>query len=335
MADLDLRDAEVLEALENDFPILSTPYAIIGQLVDMSEKEVIKRALRLRQQGILRAIHTRFAPRALGCEIALVIAAVGDDGVDRAASVISAHPGVCQNYRRNHEFDLWFTICLPPDSRLGLEQTVRALAAEAGIDRIHVLPALKVYKAPGEPANGEDPEPLIPDSDQQKFIRALQEEIPLQPRPFDLLARKKNLSPEELIAFADAQHEAGRIRSIGALTSSRRPAFATSVMGVWRVPEERLDEVGSALAAEDVVSSCTRRPATPDWPYNLFTIIQGRSVDECEDAMKHLATTAGIDDHKALFPLHEYKRAKMILFPEELGEWETPRVPDASRTAVS
>jgi siroheme decarboxylase len=335
MADLDLRDAEVLEALENDFPILSTPFAIIGQLVDMSEKEVIKRALRLRQQGILRAIHTRFVPRALGCEIALVIAAVGDDGVDRAASVISAHPGVCQNYRRNHEFDLWFTICLPPDSRLGVEETVRSLAAEAGIDRIHLLPSLKVFKAPGDQANGEDIEPIIPDSDQQKFIRALQEEIPLQPRPFDVLARKKNLSPEDLIAFATTQHDAGRIRSISAVTSSRRPAFATSVMGVWRVPEERLDEVGNTLAAEDVVSSCTRRPSTPDWPYNLFTIIQGRSVDECEDRMKHLATTAGIDDYKALFPLHEYKRAKMILFPEELSEWETPRVSDASRTAVS
>jgi siroheme decarboxylase len=335
MADLDLRDAEVLEALENDFPVLSTPYAIIGQLVDMSEKEVIKRALRLRQQGILRAIHTRFVPRALGCEIALVIASVGDDGVDRAASVINAHPGVCQNYRRNHEFDLWFTICLPPDSRLGIEQTVHALAAEAGIDRIHILPALKVYKGPGEPANGEDLEPFIPDPDQQKFIRALQEEIPLQPRPFDVLARKRNLSPEELIAFATTQHEAGRIRGIGALTASRRPAFATSVMGVWRVPEERLDEVGPALASEEIVTSCTRRPSAPDWPYNLFTIIQGRSVDECEDAMKHLATSTAVDDYKALFPLHEYKRVKMTLFPEELGEWETPRVSATSRTAAS
>ena len=66
MQDSDARDRELLSALQGDIPLVSTPFAVVGQLIDMSEKEVIKRAERLKRDGIVRQITAHFDLRALG-----------------------------------------------------------------------------------------------------------------------------------------------------------------------------------------------------------------------------------------------------------------------------
>lgn len=332
MADLDQRDSEVLEALQRDFPLTSTPYAILGQMVDMSEKEVIKRTMRLRQNGLIRAIQIRFDPKALGCAVALVIAAVPEEEIESAAEIINAHPGVSQNFRRNHEFNLWFTLCLPPDTRLGLDETVRILGAEAGATRIHALPAIRQFR---DGAPDQDVAPTVPDEKGRNAIRFLQDELPTQPRPFDAIARQLNQGPDDLLDFIREQKDAGTITRIGPIAPARG-RFSTSAMGVWAVPPDRLEEVAIAFSRDEGISSSTIREPKHDWPYNLFTIIQGRSVDECEKTMERLAAAGGVDDYRALFSLHEFKQTRMDLFPLELEKWEKSRVSESSsHTAAS
>src|SRR5512142_1924493 len=132
MQDLDQRDRQLLEVLQTEIPIMATPYAGIGQIVDMSEKEVLKRADRLRREGVVKTIGAQFDVRALGYRSCLVAAQAPKDDLDRAAEIVSAHPGVFQNYARNDELNLWFSIAIAPNSRLGLERTVERLAEEAG-----------------------------------------------------------------------------------------------------------------------------------------------------------------------------------------------------------
>src|SRR5688500_3346113 len=112
MQDNDQRDRELLGALQGEIPIVSTPYAVVGQLIDMSEKEVIKRTERLKRDGIIRQISAHFDTRSLGYRSCLVAARVRPERIDDAAAVVSAHPGVSQNYRRNNDFNLWFTIAV-------------------------------------------------------------------------------------------------------------------------------------------------------------------------------------------------------------------------------
>ena len=109
MLEIDPRDRDLLHSLQDDLPLVFTPYAVIGQIIEMSEKEVIKRVDRLRTSGVLRQISATFDGRALGYRFSLVAARVAPEELDAAAEVISAHPGVFQNYGRNHEFNLWFT----------------------------------------------------------------------------------------------------------------------------------------------------------------------------------------------------------------------------------
>ena len=118
MQEIDQRDRELLGTLQSEIPLVSTPFALIGQAIDMSEKEVIKRIERLKREGLLRQLAAQFDARALGYRSCLVAAKVDPERIDEAAVAINAHPGVTQNYRRNNDFNLWFTIAVSPGSTL-------------------------------------------------------------------------------------------------------------------------------------------------------------------------------------------------------------------------
>src|SRR3954447_26643852 len=79
MQEIDQRDRELLGALQGEIPLVSTPFAVIGQMIDMSEKEVIKRIERLRREGLVRQFAAQFDMRALGYRSCLVAAKVNVD----------------------------------------------------------------------------------------------------------------------------------------------------------------------------------------------------------------------------------------------------------------
>ena len=208
MQDIDQRDRELLSALQGEIPLVSTPFAVIGQQIDMSEKEVIKRIERLRRDGLVRNVAAHFDSRALGYRSCLVAARVQPERIDEAANAINAHPGVTQNYRRNNDFNLWFTLAVSPLSKLGLEKTVEILGSEAGCEVVRPLPTIKLYKTSGSDGSEHHEEehadytPLTPL--EIECVRLLQQELPLQPRPFEALARNTSVTSDDLLATARA-----------------------------------------------------------------------------------------------------------------------------------
>lgn len=341
MHEIDQRDRDLVNAIQNEVPLSSTPFAIIGQQIDMSEKEVIKRIERLKREGLVRQISAIFDSRALGYRSSVVAARVHPDKLERSASVVNMHPGVTQNYRRNHDFNLWFTIAVPPNSRLGLEKTVERLGEEAECDAIRILPALKHFKAadsePGETHDegfgGEQREPLV--DREIEFVRVLQHDLPLAPRPFEVLGRQFNLSGDELLGAARTFLRRQQMRRYCAWVQQRKSSFSASAMGVWSVPERQADEVGARMASHHAVSQCFLRPTYEDWPYNLFTIVHGRSVDECESVLNELADQTGISERRALFPMKEFKKSRISFFSPEIEAWESVRTSGAKQSAAS
>ena len=335
MQEIDQRDRELLTALQGDTPLVSTPFAFIGQSIDMSEKEVIKRTERLRRDGIIRSFCAHFDPRALGYRSCLVAARVPGDRIDDAAAVINAHPGVTANYKRNHDFNLWFTIAVPPSSKLGLEKTVELLGEEAECDAIRPLPTLRQYKHSGEnDESGEDKYvPLTPG--EIECVRLLQRDFPLQPRPFDAMAKNNNVTSDDLLATTKALLARGQMRRFGALVQQRKPGFSSSAMAVWIVPENTVDEVGARMSQNRAVSHAYLRPTYGDWPYNLYTIVHGRSVDECESIINDLAIDTGVTEKQALYPTKEYKKARLNFFAPEADEWESTHGAKRAATAAS
>jgi len=338
MQEIDQRDRELLGALQGDIPLLSTPFAVIGQHIDMSEKEVLKRTERLKRDGTVRHICAQFDTRALGYRSCLVAARVDPDRIDDAAAIINAHPGVTQNYKRNHDFNLWFTIAIAPTSKLGLEKTVDILGAEAECDTVRPLPTLKVFKNSGGEGSDDshDDEKYVPLTPHEiECIHLLQHDLPLVPRPFDALARNGTISPDELLVTAKSLMKRGQIRRFGGHVPTRKPGFSASAMAVWVVPETTVDDVAGRMSQNRAVSHCYLRPTYADWPYNVYTIVHGRSVDECESIINELAIDTGVTQKQALFPTREYKKARVNLFSGEAEEWELAHGGREAATAVS
>jgi DNA-binding Lrp family transcriptional regulator len=327
MQEIDQRDRELLGSLQGEIPLVSTPFAFIGQAIDMSEKEVIKRTERLKREGVLKQIAAQFDARSLGYRSCLVAARVAPDRVDEAAAVISAHPGVTRNYRRNNDLNLWFTLFVSPFSKLGLEKSIEILGSAADCESVRPLPTIKLYKSSG--SDGEsisdnevqsDYTPLTPL--EVECVRLLQRDLPLQPRPFDALSRISGVAADELLAAARTLHKRGQIRRFCAAVHSRKSGFAASAMGVWVVPEDRADEYAAKLTQHRAVSHCYLRPVYDDWPYNLYTTVHARSVDECESLINDLAIDSGLTQKQALYPTREYKKVRLSFFSRDAESWE-------------
>jgi DNA-binding Lrp family transcriptional regulator len=336
MQDIDQRDRELLGALQGEIPLVSTPFAVLGQMIDMSEKEVIKRTERLKRDGIIKQIAAQFDTRALGYRSCLVAARVNPDRIDDCAGAVSAHPGVTQNYRRNHDLNLWFTIAVAPSSRLGLDKTIEILAEEAECDTVRPLPTLKTYKGSGSDSEHDvHPEFSMPSSVEIETVRLLQRDIPLQPRPFEALSRTAGIGADEILAAARTLLVRGQMRKFTASITARKPGFSASAMGVWVVPQDKADELGTQMSQNRAVSHCYLRPVYDDWPYNLYTIVHGRSIDECESIINDIAIDTGVSEKQALYPTREYKKAKLAFFAPEAEEWEAAHAPAREATAAS
>jgi len=327
MQEIDQRDRELLGALQGEIPLVSTPFAVVGQLIDMSEKEVIKRTERLKRDGLVRQVAAQFDMRALGYRSCLVAARVSPDRIDDAAAAINVHPGVTQNYRRNNDFNLWFTIAVAPSSKLGLEKTVEVLGAEAECDTVRPLPTLKLYKTTASESSESHHEDAPGDYTplttlEVECVRLLQRDLPLQPRPFDFIAKTSGLDATELLTAARVLQKRGQIRRFSAAVNTRKAGFSATAMGVWVVPQDEVDRYGAELAQHRAVSHCYLRPTYDDWPYNLYTTVHGRSVDECESIINDLAIDTGLTQKQALYPTKEYKKARIHYFATDAEAWE-------------
>src|SRR5690349_835026 len=109
---MDERDRQLLNQMQNDFPLAERPFRALAERLDSSEADVLARVERLRAEKILRQVSAIFDTKALGYKSSLVAMRAAPGRVHEAAQILNEHPGVSHNYERNHEFNLWFTIAV-------------------------------------------------------------------------------------------------------------------------------------------------------------------------------------------------------------------------------
>ena len=143
---LDETDKKLLNLMQGSFALCERPFAHVAGLAGLTEDEVMERVQYLLDKRIIREVTPIFDTRALGYSSMLVAAKVDAANPHRAAQFINSHPGVTHNYLRNHEFNLWFTLAVEPDSKLGLDGTLDVIAAKTGAESIRQLPTLKLFK---------------------------------------------------------------------------------------------------------------------------------------------------------------------------------------------
>src|SRR5208282_3648162 len=127
---------------------VACPFEALGKTLGISSLLVVSRlqALKSGEHPVIRQISAIFDSSALGYQRTLVAARVAEDHLDDAAAQINEHPGVSHNYRRDHPFNLWYTLAVPSKSRLGLEKTAQELHCRSGAISTRLFPTLKTYK---------------------------------------------------------------------------------------------------------------------------------------------------------------------------------------------
>jgi siroheme decarboxylase len=324
---LDDIDRKLLNEIQWVFPLVDRPYLDIAGRYGISEQDVLERISAMKQAGLIRQINAIFDTRRLGYKSALVAFAVRPDKLDFVAEKVNEHPGVSHNYERNHEYNMWFTLAVPPGS--DMKDDLDRMATLDGVIKYRVLPTLKLYKIgvkldmvnedPDKPKPTDKVKDLNPEkvrlSERDKnFIRELQKDLAITSEPFKELADNLQISSSELFAKAQEYERLGIMRRFAAILRHRDAGFVANGMVVWHVPEDRIDEVGFKLAEFPQVSHCYRRPVYPDWRFNLFSMVHARTLDAAKKMAVEMSETIGIKDYQILFSSREFKKERVKYF---------------------
>ena len=335
-------DRRILDHLQREIPLTPQPYRDIATRLEMTEPTVLDRvrALSGPPPAPIRQISAIFDSKALGYQSCLVAAKVDPAAIEQAAEVINQHPGVSHNYHREHAYNLWFTLAVPPNSQLGLERTVQCLQQLSGAQQMRLMPAIKLYKigvkfdlgvdeaaAPTATRNtlavSHVPAALT-ESDRQ-MIRVLQQHLSVESRPFDDWARQAGVATDELLAAAVQYRDSGMMRRFSAVLRHRAIGVSANAMGVWIVPPQLCDAVGHLAARYPSVSHCYQRPTYPDWPYSLFTMVHGQTRADCEATLGAISQASGVQKYASLYSVHEYKKIRIKYFEQDTARWESAR----------
>jgi len=334
---LDELDKRLLNLLQGSFPLEPRPYARVAELAGVDEREVLRRTARLLEERIIRQITPIFDTRVLGYQSMLVAAKVDADNPHRAARAINAHPGVSHNYLRNHDFNMWFTIAVEPGSTLGLDGTLELLAREAGAESVRQLPTVVLFKIrmdlemegdtgalarAVEAVPPADPDPIELSELDLAVIRNLQGDMPVVLEPYAPAAAAIGITVPQLLEHLESMRERRALRRVAAILFHRRAGFSANGMGVWKVPEEQIMEIGPRMAAFRGVSHCYQRPTYEDWPYSVFTMAHGRSKQECDAVLDAIAAETGIEERSTLYSSTEFKKIRLLYFTDAFRRWE-------------
>ncbi len=332
---MDELDKELLNEIQWTFPLVTRPFDAIAKKFDTTPQIVKEHLNHLKEVGILRQLSAIFDTRKLGYTSSLVAMEIEHDKLEHVASQINRHPGVSHNYEREHQFNLWFTLAVPPGSDLKTE--VDKFNVLKGIKKVRMLPTLQLFKigvkldmvdekkhdvAPTEEKKEIKNVKFEPTEQDKDFIRELQKDMEIIDEPFVKAANNLGITENELFEKMKHYEDNGIMRRFAAILRHRKVGFTANGMIVWKVPEDRISEVGEKLGAFPQISHCYERPTYSDWPYNVFSMIHCKTQDEAHEMAKTIQDQINVDEYRILFSSREFKKIRVEYFVEKSFNFE-------------
>jgi DNA-binding Lrp family transcriptional regulator len=333
-------DQKLLNILQSEFPLVAEPWKRLADSLGVNETELIDRVAALKKKNVVRQVSAIFDTRRLGYKSTLVAMRFAPDRLEQAAQLLNRHPGISHNYAREGRFNLWFTLAVPPGK--SIEEEVKMLGKVTRAEATRLLPTIRFFKigvnfdmvkkvsdarsyfVPDAPANGNGAGPgegwnkAQPLSElDYAFIKEAQEDLPLVSRPFEGMAERLRMSVDELFSHAHDMVARRLMRRYSAVLYHRRAGFAANAMIVWKVPEERAQEVGEIMAGSPAVTHCYQRPTYPDWEFSHFTMVHATTRHQCETIASQIEEATGIHDRLLLYSTREYKKTRVRYFVED------------------
>ncbi|MDY0087802.1 MAG: AsnC family transcriptional regulator [Coriobacteriia bacterium] len=334
MAELTELDRQTLTEIQANFPVASTPYAVLAERLGVTEAEVHDSVLGLKRGGVIRRIGAIFDSARLGYRSTLCAIATPPERVEEVAALIGCYPNVTHNYLREDRYNIWFTLIAEGQERI--EEILSEIAATTNIHDILDLPAIRLFKIrvdfdlTGKRQDRAEPPPVVKPAEikpvifteeEKALARLLQDDLPESLAPFADLAeslrrRGLEITEEWVIERTTTWRDSGVIRRFGAAIKHHKTGYAANAMGVWSVPEDQVEEAGRIMASFKEVSHCYQRPPAPTWPANMYTMIHGHTRDECEDVARRIREATGLAEPRLLYSVREFKKTSMRYFAE-------------------
>ncbi len=146
-----------------------------------------------------------------------------------------------------------------------------------------------------------------------KLLKNLPSDFPLVKNPYEEIAGVMGTNEEELIDRLKRLKNDGVIRRIAAILYHRRASYTHNVMVVWNTGEFDVDKIGAVMASFPEVSHCYERDRGGYWDYNLYTMIHGRSMQECKDIVNRISEKTRIIDYKMFYSMREFKKTALTV----------------------
>ncbi len=319
---LDNIDQKLLNRMQVKFPMVSHPFAGIGQELGIAEDEVIRRVKRLGDSGIIRQIGPLLDARKINYKTTLVAMRVAGSELERATELLADYP-VSHAYERDNYFNLWFTLALPASA--DIDNELKKIGSPLKAEACFSLPAIKLFKLRVYFSSGGDEPAELADSQKgvtsqhqtelsiadRRVINEIQQDLPLVPRPFSDMAARLEMNEDEFLEQCQSLLERGIIRRFSVAVNHRQVGFTANGMTCWAVPEEKVDAAGERLASLREVSHCYERRTNALWKYNLFAMIHGHTREACQQIADKVSVEMGLGDGLLLFSTREFKKTRL------------------------
>jgi DNA-binding Lrp family transcriptional regulator len=267
----------------------------------------------LQRRGAISRVGAVFAPWRIGVST-LAAMAVPPGRLEEVAAQVSARAEVNHNYQRDHYYNLWFVATAADEGTLA--SVLDVITAESGC-RVLSLPLVEQFHIDlgfdlcngikDRPATGSF-ERLALSSEQRRLVAALQPGLPLVARPFAALGQQVGMTEAEVLAIIADWQKSGVVKRLGVVVRHHELGYKANAMVVFDVPDNTVSEVGARLAHEDGVTLCYRRQRhLPEWPYNLYCMVHGRSREEVLPVIERLCRVAG-HPCEVLFSTRRFKQ---------------------------
>jgi DNA-binding Lrp family transcriptional regulator len=322
----------LLNGWQRDFPIVAHPFAEIGRRVMRSgihadgadETAVLATLRRLQARGAISRVGAVVAPRRVGASTLAALAAP-PQRIEEIAAQVSARPEVNHNYQREHRYNLWFVATAADQAALAV--VLAAIEVDTGCpvialpleNEFHIDLGFDLGSGHKSVAPVASFAARQPDDEQKRLIAALQPGLEIMPRPFRQLGETILMPEEEVLARITAMIDEGMIKRFGIVVRHHELGYRSNAMVVFDLDDDAVDGIGARLAAEPGVTLCyRRRRSLPEWNYNLYCMVHGRSREEAQPVIDRLAGLAG-QPATVLFSTRRFKQCGARYFDETVA----------------
>lgn len=314
---IDPLDLALLDGFQRDLPLVSRPFAAIGETLGLTETEVIDRLAQLRAAGRIARVGGTVRPNTAGAST-LAALAVPESRIDAVAAVVGAEPGVNHSYLREADWNLWFVATAPDAPALAAMLTRIEVATGLQLLDLRLIRPFNIdlgFPLAGGPVampGGRGVEKAVLRANDRPLLHALSEGLDLTPRTFAALALRLGRDEAAVTSRIAVLLAAGILTRLGVIVRHRALGFTANAMVVWDVPETGTEAAGSALAAlPGVTLAYERRPVAGVWPWRLYCMIHARSRAQALavlETARALPALAGAD-HRVLFSTRCFKQS--------------------------